>query len=138
MTQYNITSKAAIAIYRENRRYVVNKMTGPFWRQAIWIDFVNRNNVQWSHVEYFLNTFSDVFERNWYFIWWFYWFQKSFYLRACWYCVNLLTDALIAKHKDRDEYRMDTIWYHLYLMKNQVGNSYRFCNLFECCSPFYW
>ena len=62
MTQYNITSKAAIAIYRENRRYVVNKMTGPFWRQAIWIDVVNRNNVQWSHVEYFLNTFSDALQ----------------------------------------------------------------------------
>ena len=42
-----------------------------------------------------------------------------------------LTDALIASYEDHDEYRLDTIWYHLYQMKNLIGSDYRFCNLFN-------
>ena len=42
-----------------------------------------------------------------------------------------LTDALIASYEDHDEYRLDTIWYHLYQMKSLIGSDYRFRNLFS-------
>ena len=42
-----------------------------------------------------------------------------------------LTDALIASYEDHDEYRLDTIWYHLYQMKSLIGSDYRFLNLFS-------
>ena len=60
-TQHNIILKAAIVFSRGNLRHVLNKMdmVSSFWRQAIWVDFFNRNNVKWSRVEYFLSSFSD-------------------------------------------------------------------------------
>ena len=42
-----------------------------------------------------------------------------------------LTDALIASYEDHDEYRLDTIPYHLYQMKSLIGSNYRFRNLFS-------
>ena len=82
-----------------------------FWQQAVWIDFFSKGSAKWSHVEYFLNTFSNVLPND----------DQKF---DCLYeeftdyktlsILELpdtaLTDALIAS----DEYCVDTIWYHLY------------------------
>ena len=53
--------------------------------------------------------FTMWLQRNCYFILLFHWLQIIFNFRASWYCLNLLTDALIAKYLDHDEYRIDLI-----------------------------
>ena len=37
-----------------------------------------------------------------------------------------LTDVVIQKNKDLDEYLIDIIWYYLYQMKSPVVSNYRF------------
>ena len=50
--------------------------------------------------------------------------KDSFNLWASWYC-------LIVSYENHDEYRLDTIWYHLYQIKSLIGSDYRFRNLFN-------
>ena len=124
-TQYNTVPKAAIALYRESLRYVLDKMDMSccFQRQAVWIDFFNKGNAKWSYVEYFFNTFSNVLAND---------DEKidRLYEEFTDYKTlsiselpdTALTDALIASYEDHDECRLDTIWYHLYQMKSLIGS----------------
>ena len=104
--QYNTAPEAAIAFYRESLRYVLDKMDMPcsFWQQAVWIDFFNKGSSKWSHVEYFLNTFSNVLPND---------DEKSDHLYeefTHYKGISIsklpdtdLTDAPIASYEDHDE-----------------------------------
>lgn len=132
--EYNVIPKAAIAFYRESLRYVITKMdmSHSFWQRAVWVDFFNRKNALWSDVEYFIDQYSDIlnfddqqvdllFEE--------FTDYKTFQISEL--PDNALTDALLEEYEDRDEYRLDVIWYHLYHLKSLVGSNFRFRNLFS-------
>ena len=58
---YNTVSEPAVSFYRESLRYVLDRMnmSCSFWWQAV-LTFSNKGSAEWSHVEYFLNTLSNV------------------------------------------------------------------------------
>ena len=64
--QFDSVPRAAIAFYRESLRYVLNKMdmSASFWKQAVWVDFFNRDTAKWSSIEYFLNSFGNLISHD--------------------------------------------------------------------------
>ena len=122
-TQYNTVPEAKIAFYRESLRYVLDKMDMScyFWGQAVWTDFFNKDSANWSHVEYFLNTFINVLPND---------DEKMdrLYEEFTDYKTlsisdlpdTALADALTASYEDHDKYCLDIIWYNLYQMKSLI------------------
>ena len=61
-------------------------------------DIFNKGSAKWSHVEYFLNTFSNVLPND---------DEKTLSIPEL--PDTVLTDALIASFENHDEYHLDTI-----------------------------
>ena len=92
--------------FSTRQKHVLDKMDMPcsFWQQAVWIDFFNKGSSKWSHVEYFLNTFSNVLPND---------DEKSDHLYeefTHYKGISIsklpdtdLTDAPIASYEDHDE-----------------------------------
>ena len=73
-------------------------------------DFFNKGRAKWSHVEYFLNTFSNVLPNDDEKIDHLYEEFSDCKTRSIWELPDTaLTDALISSYESHDEYQLDTI-----------------------------
>ena len=132
----NVFLEAARSFYLESLKYVLKKMNmnspdNEFWRHASWIDFFNRNDAKWSHLEFILTkykhmlNFKDqeedlIFEQ-------FTDFKSLDDLPD-----DILNDAKLEQsNSENAQYRIDTNWYHLQKMKSSCGENFRFHLLFR-------
>ena len=104
-----------------------------FWEMAQWNDFDSRQNVKWSHVEYFVEKYKGILQDDDYemdklfeeFID-FESLSDSELPSAAW------EDAAVKEFDDGSkEYRIDTLQYHIQQLRFLAGNNQRFELLFE-------
>ena len=132
----NVFLEAVRSFYLESLKYVLKKMNmnspdNEFWRHASWIDFFNRNDAKWSHLEFFLTKYKNmlnfkdheedlIFEQ-------FTDFKSLDDLPD-----DILDDAKLEQsNSENAQYRIDTIWYHLQKMKSSCGENFRLHLLFR-------
>ena len=101
-----------------------------FWKHAVWIDFEERANANWSDYEFFLSLrFTNVLRLD---------EEKLELLYEQFREYKTINDGELPKEAYKEallsgtsdghnkEYRVDVIWYCLQKMRSPVGPNYRF------------
>ena len=109
-------------------------LSGSLWEHAVWINFFERSNANWSNVEHFCEKFNTILkfdERSFESLYEEFLDYKS--LRDKDLPASALEEAFLPEKStsEHQEYRMDIIWYHLRQLKNPVAANMRFKFLFD-------
>ena len=135
-SQWEKCIKGCIAFYRDSLKYILRSMnlTGSLWEHAVWINFFDRQNANWSDVEHFCGKFNATLkfsEHSYECLHEEFLDYKSF--REEELPAKALQEAFLPEksNSDHQEYRMDTIWYHLRQLKTPVASNLRFRLLFD-------
>ena len=134
--QYEKFVVVDIEFYKVSLKYILEKMSveALFWKHAVWVDFEERANTNWSDCEFIALKLANVlgFDEE---------KLELFYEQLHEYKIindaelpdEAYEEALLSGTNDghKKEYRVDVIWYYLQNMRSPVGYNYHFKFLFE-------
>ena len=134
--QYEKFMVVDIEFYKVSLKYILEKMSveALFWKHAVWVDFEERANTNWSDCEFIALKLANVlgFDEE---------KLELFYEQLHEYKIindaelpdEAYEEALLSGTNDghKKEYRVDVIWYYLQNMRSPVGYNYHFKFLFE-------
>ena len=123
--QYGKFIVVAIEFYKVSLKYILEKMNveALFWKHAVWDDFEERANANWSDCEFFALKFAVLGFHE----------EKLELLYEQFHEYKTINDAKLpdeayeegASDGNKKETRADVIWYYLQKMRSPVGPNYR-------------
>ena len=133
--QYKKFIVGAIEFYQTiNKVFVRKNVEALFWEHAVWVDFEEHANANWSDCEFFTLKFANVlaldeeklelhYEQ----------FHECKIIHNAELPNGVYEEALLSgtSNGHKKEYRVDVIWFYLQKMWSPVGPNYQFKLLFE-------